>query len=119
MLTIFGDRPSSSNEPFCDGVSRRNFLKIGGMALGGLSLPELLLAQGQEGASQPHKAIIMILLPGGPKSTTTRTVPQLTDHSSPSSDASDSPSAPNSPTKRMVVKTYQRPNNTIPPHFYA
>ena len=67
MLTIFGDRPSSSsNEPFCDGVSRRNFLKIGGLALGGLSLPELLLAQGQEGASQPHKAIIMIYMPGGP-----------------------------------------------------
>ena len=66
MLTIFGDRPTSSNEPFCDGVSRRNFLKIGGLALGGLSLPELLLAQGQEGARQPHKAIIMIYMPGGP-----------------------------------------------------
>ena len=38
MLTIAGRGRSA----FCDGVSRRDFLKIGGLALGGLSLPQLL-----------------------------------------------------------------------------
>ena len=66
MLTIYGDR-----HRFCDGVSRRNFLKIGGLALGGLSMPQLLRAEAASGvASSPagnsHKAIIMIFLPGGP-----------------------------------------------------
>jgi hypothetical protein len=40
MLTIFGGR-----HQFCDGVLRRNFLKIGGLTLGGLPLPELLRAE--------------------------------------------------------------------------
>src|SRR5882672_2133178 len=64
MLTIFGksDRQGS----FCDGVSRRSFLKIGGMALGGLSLPQLLAADAQAGAGMRHKSIINIFLPGGP-----------------------------------------------------
>ena len=31
MLTILGDK-----QRFCDGVTRRDFLKIGGLALGGL-----------------------------------------------------------------------------------
>ena len=39
MLTI----PGASSK-FCDGLSRRNFLRIGGLALGGLSLPGLLAA---------------------------------------------------------------------------
>jgi hypothetical protein len=64
MLTIFGksDRPGK----FCDGVSRRSFLKIGGMALGGLSLPHLLEAESQAGLGSRHKSIINIFLPGGP-----------------------------------------------------
>ena len=64
MLTILGD-PLPAH--FCDGVSRRSFLKIGGLALGGLSLPQLLMAESQTGRRrQAHKAIIMIFLPGGP-----------------------------------------------------
>ena len=47
-------------------MPRRNFLRIGGLSLGGLSLPQILRAEQQSGRSQPHKAIIMILLPGGP-----------------------------------------------------
>lgn len=63
MLTILG-KPQNG---FCDGVSRRSFLKIGGLALGGMSLPQILRAEsagGRRGNSQ--KAIIMIFLPGGP-----------------------------------------------------
>ena len=61
MLTIYGDRAR-----FCDGVSRRNFLKIGALGLGGLALPQLLQAESQAGVKLGHKAVIMIFLPGGP-----------------------------------------------------
>ena len=63
MLTIYSHRGRSG---FCDGVSRRNFLKIGALGLGGLALPEILRAQSASGARRSHKAIIMIFLPGGP-----------------------------------------------------
>ncbi len=63
MLTLFAN---GSGSKYCDGVSRRNFLKIGGLALGGLSLPQLLRAEAISGSRNPHKAIIMIFLPGGP-----------------------------------------------------
>ena len=50
----------------CDRLPRRSFMKIGGLALGGLSLPEILRAQQQSGNSSSHKAVIMIFLAGGP-----------------------------------------------------
>jgi hypothetical protein len=61
MLTI----PGGENR-FCDGMTRRNFLQIGGLALGGLSLPEILRAEARSGIRNSHKAIIMVFLPGGP-----------------------------------------------------
>src|ERR1051326_6211097 len=61
MLTIYGQR-----HRFCDGVSRRNFLKMGALGLGGLALPQLLQAEALSGIRKSHKAIIMIYLPGGP-----------------------------------------------------
>ena len=61
MLTILGKK-----QPFCDGIARRSFLKIGGLALGGLSLPTLLRAEGTAGTSNRHKSVIMVFLPGGP-----------------------------------------------------
>ncbi|MCI0534058.1 MAG: DUF1501 domain-containing protein [Verrucomicrobiales bacterium] len=61
MLTIYG-----SPSRFCDGISRRNFLKIGALGLGGLSLTELLQAEASSGIRHSHKSIIMIFLPGGP-----------------------------------------------------
>ena len=63
MLTILGDHQAGH---YCDGVSRRTFLKIGGLAMGGLSMPQLLRAESQIGKKQPHKAVIMIFLAGGP-----------------------------------------------------
>lgn len=62
MLSILGPRPSA----FCDRQTRRHFLKLGGLALGGLSLPQLLRAEAATGRSLPHKAVIMIYLSGGP-----------------------------------------------------
>src|SRR5919201_1756126 len=61
MLTIYGTK-----QRFCDGISRRNFIKIGALGLGGLSLPQLLRAEAGSGVRRSHKAIIMIYLPGGP-----------------------------------------------------
>ena len=63
MLTILGRRQHGG---VCDGLPRRDFLKIGGMALGGLSLAQLLEAEAQAGVGRSHKAIINIFLPGGP-----------------------------------------------------
>ncbi len=50
----------------CDGVSRRNFLKVGGMAAGGLSLGQLLNLEAKQGIGSSNKAVINIFLPGGP-----------------------------------------------------
>ncbi len=61
MLTINGNKSQ-----FCDGVSRRNFLRIGALGLGGLALPQLLQAESQSGRKSTQKSIIMIYLPGGP-----------------------------------------------------
>jgi hypothetical protein len=47
-------------------MSRRSWLRIGGLALGGLALPEVLRGEAQSGVRNPAKGIIMVLLPGGP-----------------------------------------------------
>jgi hypothetical protein len=64
MLTILG-RPTDRSG-FCDGIQRRDFLKIGGMVFGGLSLPKLLALEARAGVGRSHKALINIFLPGGP-----------------------------------------------------
>ncbi|MBS0210100.1 MAG: DUF1501 domain-containing protein [Planctomycetes bacterium] len=51
---------------FPDGVSRRNFLRIGGLAMGGLALPDLLRAEARAGVRSSNKSVIMIFLSGGP-----------------------------------------------------
>lgn len=61
MLTLLG-RPGSRS--LCDGISRRNFLRIGGLGLAGLSLPQLLKAESANG--KRPKSVIMIYLVGGP-----------------------------------------------------
>ena len=64
MLTLLDNR--QRKREFCDGISRRNFLRIGGLALGGLTLPEILRAEAQSGAGSSHKGVIMVFLAGGP-----------------------------------------------------
>jgi hypothetical protein len=64
MLSIFGQ--GNRRGAFCDRVSRRGFLQIGGAALGGLSLRQLLALEKQAGVGKSNKAIINIYLPGGP-----------------------------------------------------
>ncbi|MEQ8638825.1 DUF1501 domain-containing protein [Gimesia maris] len=62
MLKILGSQKSK----FCDQITRRNFLQIGGLALGGMSLPQILQAENSSNQRKKHKGIIMIFLPGGP-----------------------------------------------------
>ncbi len=62
MLTLQG----ASRPGFCDGRTRRDFLRIGGLALGGLTLPDLLRAESLQASAARHKAVIMVFLPGGP-----------------------------------------------------
>ncbi len=59
MLTLLG--PSRR---FCDGVSRRSFLKLGGLVMGGMGLPGMLQAEEKAGR-RSHKSVIMIYLAGG------------------------------------------------------
>ena len=63
MLTILGRRDANSR--FCDGLSRRGFLQVGGAAMGGLALNQILAAESAPGAGT-HQSIINIYLPGGP-----------------------------------------------------
>lgn len=62
MLNIF----DGAANRFCNRVSRRNFIKVGALGFGGLTLPQLLRAEQQSGTGKSHKSIIMIYLPGGP-----------------------------------------------------
>ncbi len=64
MLKILA--PADRGRPFCDGVSRRNFLKIGGLGAAGLSLSNLLALEAQAGIRNSHKSVILIYLVGGP-----------------------------------------------------
>ncbi len=64
MLTILG-RPERRSG-FCDGLTRRSFLQIGGLVMGGATLPQILRAEAESGVGRSHKAIINVFLPGGP-----------------------------------------------------
>jgi hypothetical protein len=51
----------------CDGVSRRTFLTVGGLALGGLTLPGLLrLRAAQKSSETPRRSVILVWQAGGP-----------------------------------------------------
>jgi hypothetical protein len=51
---------------YCDGIARRNFLQIGALAMGGLTLADLLRAEEASGGGSTQKAVINIHLSGGP-----------------------------------------------------
>lgn len=65
MLTVYG-----RSTPYCDGVSRRGFLRIGGLgfAAGALGLADVLRAEaaGLAPRASRHKAVINVFLAGGP-----------------------------------------------------
>jgi hypothetical protein len=50
----------------CDGVTRRSFLKVGSLAVGGLTLPGLLRLRAEGAAKTSRKAVIQIWQAGGP-----------------------------------------------------
>jgi uncharacterized protein (DUF1501 family) len=64
MIDIYG-----GGHRFCDGVSRRSFLRIGGLTMGAfgtLSLTDLMRAEAATGKRAGQKAVINIFLAGGP-----------------------------------------------------
>src|SRR5438552_922161 len=60
MLALTGTSTSG------DRLSRRSFLRIGTLGLGGLTLPQLLRAEAAAGMRSSQKAVILIYLVGGP-----------------------------------------------------
>jgi len=64
MLTIF----NGGGKQFCDGISRRSFLRAGSLAFGGLALSDFLRlkASGAVTPAARGKSVIMICLGGGP-----------------------------------------------------
>lgn len=60
MLTLTG--PSFR---YCDGHSRRSFLQVGSLALGGLALPQLFQAEAASPRRSRQNSVIMVYLSGG------------------------------------------------------
>src|SRR5438128_418002 len=60
MLTFLG-----SSQRYCDGLSRRSFLQVGSLAVGGLTLPALFQAEAQAKVRRSNKSVIMVYLSGG------------------------------------------------------
>jgi len=56
---------AGNHAPFCDGFSRRSLLQAGTLAMGGISLPQLLQLEAASGKTS-QKSIIMVFLSGGP-----------------------------------------------------
>jgi len=63
MFNILGHHQAAR---LCDGLPRRDFLRAGTLAVGGLTLPQLLQAEAASGVSNSKKAVIMIYMCGAP-----------------------------------------------------
>lgn len=66
MLEIHG-----TGRRYCDGLARRDFLKVGALGVGGLTLPGLLRARAAAAGVAPHgvrqaKAVLLLWMGGGP-----------------------------------------------------
>ncbi len=74
MLTFWGRQNESRQERFCDGVCRREFLRVGAIGAGavGLTLADVLRVEAASPAKEVAssgrrgKSLIQIFLPGGP-----------------------------------------------------
>jgi hypothetical protein len=65
MLRVFGPRIQGN----CDGSTRRDFLKVGALGLGGFLLPDLLRARAaarESGQSVRNTSVVWLWLGGGP-----------------------------------------------------
>jgi hypothetical protein len=61
MLTFWGGK-----HRFCDNISRRDFLRVGALGLGGLTLPDVLRLQAASKTGTSPRSVIMVCLAGGP-----------------------------------------------------
>jgi len=50
----------------CDGVSRREFLRVGGLGLAGLTLADSLRLEARAAAPAPARNVILLWMQGGP-----------------------------------------------------
>lgn len=62
MLTFL----NSKRGTLCDGITRRGFLQLGALGLGGLTLPELLAAREAQPSAPRDTAVILYWMGGGP-----------------------------------------------------
>jgi hypothetical protein len=63
------DFTTNPTRGYCDGLSRRSFLQVGSLALGGLTLPQLLAARTEAAESAPYvrdRSVVLLFLNGGP-----------------------------------------------------
>ena len=65
MLNVFGTRTGAT----CDGATRRDFMKIGALGMGALTLPGLLKARAEQtklGKQTKNTSVVWLWLGGGP-----------------------------------------------------
>lgn len=62
MFSVLDTRPDRN----CSGYSRREFLRIGGLGLGGMTLANLLAARASADSNFADKAVVLLFLQGGP-----------------------------------------------------
>ena len=62
MLSFLSNRRSQN----CEGATRRDFMKVGTLGMGGLSLAHLLKARAEAGSSKEDTSVIWLWLSGGP-----------------------------------------------------
>lgn len=61
MLTLWGP-----TRRFCDHLNRRDFLRVGALGIGGLTLADLLRLRARAGEGSSARSVIMVCLAGGP-----------------------------------------------------
>jgi hypothetical protein len=61
MLTLWG-----RGRRYCDGIARRDFLKLGALGFGGITLADVLRLRARAGVGSSPKSVIMVCLAGGP-----------------------------------------------------